>query len=159
MRSTKSRNAPRNNAFGEILSRHRAGQKYSLRELEKLSGVSASYISRLEKGEASATYEVIIKLAEALGIEPGEFFPGHEGFKPSYRAEFGPVLESQAVQRMLRDLSTLDPYAVRAIAVAAIHWIQLLKRGLHPVEKMPGTYKLNQAFVEEMEHFKGFKTP
>jgi transcriptional regulator with XRE-family HTH domain len=156
----RARNANRkaNNTFGEILSHHRAGQKYSLRDLEALSGVSASYISRLEKGEASATYEVIIKLARALGVDPGEFFPGHEGFKPSYRAEFGPVLESRAIQTMLRDLATLDSYAQRALAVATWHWIELLKRGLHPVEGRSGTYKINEPFVDEMENFKGFRT-
>jgi len=90
---------------------------------------------------------------------PGEFFPGSEGFNPSYRAEFGTILESKPIRAMLRDLATLDPYAQRAIAVATTHWIELLKRGLHPVEKRPGTYKLNESFVEEMEEFKGFKTP
>jgi transcriptional regulator with XRE-family HTH domain len=145
--------------FGEILSRHRNAQKYSLRELAELSGVSASYLSRLEKGEASATYEVIAKIADALGLKPEEFFPGHGGFKPSYREEFGQVLESRPVQAMLRALATLDPYAQRAIAVATTHWIELLKRGLHPVDAKGGVYKLNDDFVEEMEEFRGFKTP
>jgi len=145
--------------FGEILLMHRTAQKYSLREFGALCGVSASYLSRLEKGEASATYEIITKIADALGIDPSEFFPGHGGFNPSYRSEFGPVLESRPVQIMLRALGRLDPYAQRAIAVATTHWIELLKRGLHPVEGRAGTYKLNEAFVEQMEDFKGFKMP
>jgi len=145
--------------FGEILSKHRDAQKYSLRDLAELSGVSASYLSRLEKGEASATFEVITKIADALGLEPSEFFPGHGGFNPSYRKEFGPVLESRPVQAMLRSLATLDPYAQRAIAVATTHWIELLKRGLHPVDVEGGVYTLNDKFVEEMEEFRGFKTP
>jgi transcriptional regulator with XRE-family HTH domain len=143
--------------FAGILARHRKAQGYSLRELEDISGVSASYIGRLEKGEASASYEVIVKLTKALGVSAIEFFPGNDGFNPSYRQEFGTILESRPVQVMLRDLATLDPYAQRAIAVATTHWIELLKRGLHPVEKLPGTYKLNEKFVEEMEEFKGFK--
>jgi transcriptional regulator with XRE-family HTH domain len=98
-------------SFGEILLRHRTAQKYSLREFGARCGVSASYLSRLEKGEASATYEIVAKIADALGIDPSEFFPGHGGFKPSYRAEFGPVLESRPVQIMLRALGRLDPYA------------------------------------------------
>ncbi len=143
-------------SFGEILLKHREAQKYSLRELSVICGVSASYISRLEKDEASATYEVICKIADALGINPAEFFPGHGGFKPSFRAEFGPVLESRTIQVMLRALGTLDPYAQRAIAVATTHWIELLKRGLHPVHGKDGVYRINEDFVEEMENFKGF---
>ena len=156
---TSNRRKDEEAAFGEILRTHRNAQKYSLRDLATLSGVSASYISRLEKGEASATYEVIVRLADSLGLDPTEFFPGHGGFKPSYRAEFGPVLESRPVQAMLRALATLDPYAVRAISVATTHWIELLKRGLHPVDEKGGVYKINEKFVAEMEHFKGFKTP
>lgn len=145
--------------FGEILRKHRVSQKYSLRDLEAISGVSASFIGRIERGETSPSYEVIVKLSDALGIAPAEFFPGHPGFNPSYRAEFGELLESKPVQIMLRDLATLDPYARRAIAVATTHWIELLKRGLHPVDGHPGTYKINVEFVDEMEEFKGFKTP
>jgi len=154
-----TKNSKEEMTFGQILRKHRDAQKYSLRELANLSGVSASYLSRLEKGEASATYEVIAKISDALGLEPSEFFPGHGGFKPSYRAEFGSVLESRPVQAMLRALATLDPYAQRAIAVATTHWIELLKRGLHPLDEEGGVYQLNEEFVEEMETFNGFKMP
>ena len=159
MKKLKSNQHQEELTFGEILSKHRDAQKYSLRDLAELSGVSASYLSRLEKGEASATFEVITKIANALGLEPSEFFPGRGGFKPSYRKEFGPVLESRPVQTMLRSLATLDPYAQKAIAVATTHWIELLKRGLHPLDVEGGVYKLNDDFVEEMEEFRGFKTP
>lgn len=143
-------------SFGEILKKHRSGQNYSLRELESQCSVSASYLSRLEKGEASATYDVIIKIADAFGIEPSEFFPGHGGFTPSFRKEFGKVLEDRTIQVMLRSMTNLDPYALRAIAVATTHWIELLKRGLHPIPEKPGVYRLNDKFVAEMDKFKGF---
>lgn len=143
-------------SFSEILKKHRSGQKYSLRELESKCGVSASYLSRLEKGEASATYDVLIKIADALGIDPAEFFPGHGGFTPSFRQEFGEILEDRTIQVMLRSMVTLDSYALRAIAVATTHWIELLKRGLRPVPEKDGVYKLNYSFVDELEKFKGF---
>jgi len=145
--------------FGEILQKHRAAQKYSLRDFSSLCDVSASYLSRLEKGEASATYDVIVRIADALGISPAEFFPGHGGFKPSYREEFGPVLEMRPVQTMLRSLGELDTYAQAAIAVASNHWIELLKRGLHPVEGKEGTYRLNVKFMKELENLKGLMSP
>ncbi len=151
----KSSGADTEMTFGEILQKHRAAQKYSLRDFSSKCNVSPSYLSRLEKSEASATYEVIIRIADALGISPAEFFPGHGGFKPSYREEFGSTLERRPVQIMLRSLAELDPYAQAAIAVATNHWIELLKRGLHPVEGSVGTYKLNVEFVKELENLKG----
>ena len=144
--------------FGEILQKHRAAQKYSLRDFSGICGVSASYLSRLEKGEASATYEVIHKIADALGISPVEFFPGHGGFKPSYREEFGQTLEKRPVQQMLQTMGTLDPYSLRAVAVATIHMVEILKRGLHPVKGKDGLYELNTGFIDELEYFKGFKS-
>jgi transcriptional regulator with XRE-family HTH domain len=146
-------------SFGQILAAHRKAQKYSLRNLATLCGVSASYLGRLEKDEASATYEVIQKISTALGLEPSEFFPGNGGFTPSYRAEFGKVLESRAIQAMLRSIATLDPYAQRAIAVATSHWVELLKRGLHPVAAVPGTYTINEKFIEELESLKNYMSP
>jgi transcriptional regulator with XRE-family HTH domain len=155
----KSRNKNTEMTFGEILAAHRKAQKYSLRDLGALCDVSPSYLSRLEKGEASATYEIICRIADAFGIDAGEFFPGHGGFRPSYREEFGEILESRPVQVMLRELATLDPYAQRAIAVATNHWIHLLKRGLHPVEGRAGVYKINEKFVEELENLKSHMSP
>jgi len=155
----KARETTDEMTFGEILQHHRAAQKYSLRDFSAVCGVSASYLSRLEKGEASATYEVIIKIADALGIPPAEFFPGHGGFSPSFRKEFGKTLESRPVQLMMKTIGTLDPYSLRAVAVATIHMVEILKRGLHPVVGKDGTYELNREFIEELEYFKGFKSP
>jgi len=155
----KARQKQTEMTFGEILGRHRKAQKYSLREFGSLCGVSASYLSRLEKGEASATYEVICKIADALGIEAGEFFPGHKGFQPSYREEFGEVLESRPVQKMLQGLVSLDPYAQKAISIATTHWVELLKRGLHPVDKKGGIYKINEKFVNDLENLKDYMSP
>ena len=145
--------------FGEILKKHRIAQKYSLRELASRCDVSASHLNRLEKDHVSATYEVISRIAETLGINPSEFFPGQGGFKPSYRTEFGPILESRAVQVMVKKLATLDPYAQKAISVATTHWIELLKRGLHPVKGKEGIYRINEAFVEELEGLKRYMSP
>lgn len=45
--------------------------KYSLRELEKITGVSKSYLEKINKGENIKTIgiEIVIKLANALDIK------------------------------------------------------------------------------------------
>lgn len=56
--------------FGIMLKHYRTKVKnYSLKQLEELSGVSASYANRLETGERrSPSITIVLQLAEALGI-------------------------------------------------------------------------------------------
>jgi transcriptional regulator with XRE-family HTH domain len=137
--------------FGKILYHHREAQGWSIRELEKASGVSASFISRLEREETSPTYEIIVKLARALNINPAEFFPEEDNIIPSIRKEFGPLLHNSTVRRMLQRMNLLDPSALKAVAVAVTLWVNLLRHSLHQTSKKGGMYKINQEFVDEME--------
>jgi len=55
--------------FGIMLKHYRKLKNLSLKELENLCGVSASYINRLERGERrSPTISVILRLAGVLDI-------------------------------------------------------------------------------------------
>ncbi len=56
----------------ERLRRLRRDRVLSLRELEEKSGVSYNTIWRLEDGRQGAHPRTIRKLAEALGVEPGQ---------------------------------------------------------------------------------------
>lgn len=55
------------NEFGDKLKRLRLSKNMSLRDLEKESGVSYSFIGSLEKGRFKPSRDSIIKLANALG--------------------------------------------------------------------------------------------
>lgn len=61
------------NKFGDLVKEKREERGYSYAQLGELSGLSASYISRLEKGERRApSYSVIQKLSEALEMNKNE---------------------------------------------------------------------------------------
>ncbi|MDF2879501.1 MAG: putative transcriptional regulator [Clostridiaceae bacterium] len=56
--------------FGSIIRYLREKKEYSLKDLENITGISASYIHRMEKGERKApSYPIIEKLANALEVE------------------------------------------------------------------------------------------
>lgn len=56
--------------FGGLLKRFREERKFTLRELEKLSGVDHSYIHRLETGEKASPSEDTVKaLTKALKLD------------------------------------------------------------------------------------------
>lgn len=56
--------------LNEILKEERIKKHLSIRELSKLSGVNASYISRLERGiDENPGLEVLLKIAKVLEVE------------------------------------------------------------------------------------------
>jgi transcriptional regulator with XRE-family HTH domain len=60
--------------FGNYLKKLRNERGYSLKDLERMTAISPSYINRLEKGERKApTYPIIVKLAQALGVDTSGF--------------------------------------------------------------------------------------
>lgn len=56
----------------------RKGRGYTLAKLEKLSGVSDSHISQLERGQEQPSLEVAYRLSKALGCEILELFEFYE---------------------------------------------------------------------------------
>lgn len=56
----------------------RKERRYTLKRLEKESGVSDSHISQLERGEKKPSLEVAYRLSKALGCRIEELFEFHE---------------------------------------------------------------------------------
>ncbi|MDY5099736.1 helix-turn-helix transcriptional regulator [Clostridium sp.] len=54
---------------GENLRRIREEKRLSRRELSELSGISQSYIVKIEEGTKNPTLEVLISLANALNVK------------------------------------------------------------------------------------------
>jgi DNA-binding Xre family transcriptional regulator len=62
--------------IGGRLKRLRRQQALGQQDLERMTGVTQSTISRLETNERPARPSTIRKLAEALGVEPKELMRG-----------------------------------------------------------------------------------
>lgn len=59
--------------FGSVIKHARERKGYSLKELEEITGISASYINRLEHCERRApSYPIIELLADALDLDVSE---------------------------------------------------------------------------------------
>jgi len=59
--------------FGSVIRHARESKGYSLKELEEITGISASYINRLEHCERRApSYPIIELLADALDLDVSE---------------------------------------------------------------------------------------
>lgn len=62
-----------NQNFGKMLKYLRTKQGLSLRQIREMTGISESYVNRLENhGRLCPSYPVIEKLASALSVEPAD---------------------------------------------------------------------------------------
>ena len=58
--------------FGTILRKYRLERKLTLEQLSERVGVVHSFIHSLEMGKKQPSLQMVLKLASALGVRPGE---------------------------------------------------------------------------------------
>src|SRR6188474_3503996 len=83
-------------AFGEFVRAQRQLAHVSLRNLAKMSGVSDSYLSQIERGNYRPSPQVVKALASAFGLKPEQLYT-MLGFMDD-EASTGPPSVEQAIQ-------------------------------------------------------------
>lgn len=70
----------RRRAFGEQVRKHRLDRGWSQEKLAERSGLHRTYISPIELGQRNVSIDNIWRLADALGVQPGDLFivPGRK---------------------------------------------------------------------------------
>lgn len=59
--------------FADYVKKLRKDQGFSLKDVERMTGISVSYVNRIEKGERKApSYPIIEKMATAYGVPVGD---------------------------------------------------------------------------------------
>ena len=66
--------ARNNNALGGLLKRQRLSVPLTVRKLAMLSGISPSYLGRIERGERFPSASILRKIAGPLGMKESELF-------------------------------------------------------------------------------------
>ncbi len=110
-------------SFGARIRTLRREQSMHQNELARRAGCSASYISRIEKGEMVPTEAVVLKIAEALGADPRTLLLASRSEKAPRQAsqifnelQTIPVIgpDDDAVLRMARWVPILGAEALEA---------------------------------------------
>ena len=70
----KGRQAEVRKAFGARLRALRKAQKLSQEGVALKCGLDRSYVGQIERGESNLSLVNILRIAEALGVGPGELF-------------------------------------------------------------------------------------
>jgi transcriptional regulator with XRE-family HTH domain len=101
----------------------------TIKQLESRSGVSASFISRIENDTGNPSVEIVRKLAEALGIPLSDFFFDQKGGKILYplRLTQARLLQDPDVAEMLELLVGLSNDQRKAVVQITAGAVKLLK--------------------------------
>jgi len=102
----------RRTEFGEMLRQQRVMASLTLGELAERSGVSASHLGRIERGERFPSGRILRRLARPLGFEENELFAlaGYLSPASSTVAEEGPAYVGRQ----------LDPYVARMLSQESV---------------------------------------
>ncbi len=94
--------------LGKILKQQRLSRSLTLQKLTALSGVSASHLGRIERGERFPSAHILQKIAKPLGFEEDELFT-LAGYLSPQSPMVGENVPSYRSDR-------LDPYVARVLS-------------------------------------------
>ena len=60
--------------IGEAVLKYRKKTSLSQEALAEKAGIHPNYVGRIERGECSATVEILIRIAKAINIHPHKLF-------------------------------------------------------------------------------------
>lgn len=92
------------NELGKTLKQQRLMIPLTLKELAATSGVSSSYLGRIENGQRFPSAHILRKIAKPLGFDEGELFTRAGYLSPQASTETG------------IPTTGLDPYVARLLA-------------------------------------------
>ena len=84
-------------AFGEFVKAQRRLAQVSQRNLARMSGVSDSYLSQIERGNYRPSPQVVKALAQAFGLKPEQLYT-MLGFMDDENEHSQPTTVEQAIQ-------------------------------------------------------------
>lgn len=96
------------NHLGRIIKQQRISLPLTLQELASQSGVSASHLGRIERGERFPSAHILQRIAKPLSFEEDEIFT-----LAGYLSPQSPMVAEQGATY---DGNRLDPYVARVLA-------------------------------------------
>ena len=94
--------------LGEVIRQQRVMSSLTLQELAARSGVSASHLGRIERGERFPSARILRRIAQPLGFEEDELFT-LAGYLSGHPLSVGEEIPPYSGRRV-------DPYVARVLA-------------------------------------------
>jgi transcriptional regulator with XRE-family HTH domain len=119
--------------LGEIIRRQRVAVPMTQQELAGISGVSPSYLGRIERGERYPSAGVLRRIAKPLGFGEDELFTlaGYLSPHPSSVAEAGEEYSRISVDPYVAGMLAREPVDVQRATVAILTILKNVARGVN----------------------------
>lgn len=132
------------NTIGHILQYNRKARNLTIKQLEKSSGVSASFISRIENNLANPSIEIMTKLATAMDMPVSDFFQDQKAGKVllPLKISHARCLQDPMMYNFLesiKDLNVEERHSVLSLAILMKSWLSSV---LEPTQ-LNSVYKIN----------------
>jgi transcriptional regulator with XRE-family HTH domain len=110
--------------LGKILKRQRLSLPLTLRELSAMSGVSASHLGRIERGERFPSGSILRRVAKPLGFEEDELFtlagylsPQAQGVAEGHQHYGGGELDSYVARMLAQEPVDMQRAAIGILSI------------------------------------------
>jgi transcriptional regulator with XRE-family HTH domain len=114
--------------FGSFLKKIRLGRGMSLRQVEKITKISNSYLSQIERGERGVpNFSILKRLAEAYGVKVTDLIENAESQEGNKKAHSGDIAPN--VDFLSREYEKLSEGRKQALKDFLLHLVQQELKG------------------------------
>lgn len=121
------------NNLGRILKQQRIAIPLTLQQLANVSGVSASHLGRVERGERFPSAHILRKIAKPLGFDEDELFT-LAGFlspqTPSVAEEGASGYSGRHLDPYVAKLLAEEPVEVQRAVIGLLSMLKSIARGM-----------------------------
>ena len=120
------------NDFGKILKQQRTALDLTLQQLGDISGVSASHLGRIERGQRFPSAHILRRIAKPLGFEENELFTlaGYLAAEPLSIAEKSPPYAGGRLDPYVAGVLSQEPVEVQRTVIGILTMLKNIARGM-----------------------------
>ncbi len=125
------------NHLGGIIKQQRISLSLTLQEIAAKSGVSASHLGRIERGERFPSAHILQKIAKPLGFEEDELFTlaGYLSPQPTMIAEKNPGYSRERIDPYVARVLGQEPIEVQRAVIGILSILKSIAKSTSPEGK------------------------
>ena len=120
------------NHLGKIIKQQRISLPLTLQKLSAKSGVSASHLGRIERGERSPSAHILQRIARHLDFEEDELFTlaGYLTPQPSIKAEENTTYGRERLDTYVAKVLAQEPVEVQRTVIGILAILKSIARDI-----------------------------
>ena len=132
--SKEMANENNNKNLGRMLKQQRVMIPLTLRELAAISGISSSYLGRIEKGNRFPSALILRKIAKPLGFEESELFSlaGYLSSRPNGIGEGNADYSGGQLDPYVRKVLSQEPVEVQRTVIGILSILKSIAKAVQP---------------------------